>query len=119
MHLAPRGVYDADKQLSGEQILAMKNRFKETPDLIGKVAMHIVDGFAMEAELLECEEPWFDTREEFEEFKSETTRQWNSTLFKLVDLPGEEWPDGVTPPATFAEALKELDAQSERGSNNG
>ena len=119
MKLAVPGIYDADKQLNDEQIIALKTRLKDSSEIIRKVTAHIVNGLVTEAEFLEGDDPWFDNQEEFDDYKFRTLRGWNRLADMLIELPGAEWPKGVTPPATFAEALKELDSQVQQGESNG
>jgi hypothetical protein len=112
--LSAPGVYDPDKQLNDEQVVALKKRFQDSPELVGQVAVHIVEGLLPDSEL-DAEDPWFESKDELDTFKAGVFRTWETGLGQLIELPGAEWPEGVTPPATFAEALKELDAQAAQG----
>jgi hypothetical protein len=116
--LSAPGVYDPDKQLDSEQVVAMKKRFRDSPELIGRAAVHIVDGLMADRVELN-DDPLFDTEEELETFKEDTSKRWADTLGLVVQLPGADWPDRMTPPATFAEALKEMDAETVKGNENG
>lgn len=108
--LKPAGVYDAELQLTDEQVIEMKQRFRREPELIGSVAVHIVDRLLPPSEL-DGDDPWFESVEELEEFKTDTAIGWAELLEQVVVLPGSEWPEHVTPPATFALALEELETQ--------
>lgn len=118
MTLSAPGVYDADKQLDSEQVVAMKKRFRDSPALIGRAAVHIVEEL-MAAYQRADPDPLFDTDEELTTFKEDTSKRWADTLAMVVELPGADWPDRMTPPATFSEALKEMDAETVKGNENG
>lgn len=134
MTLAAPGIYDPEKQLSPHEVIVLKGRFKaedSAPDsLAGKVCAHIAtllmtSGFsehatredaqiALEDEDLQPligEGGMFADEREFGKTVVGVAVGWYACLKMALELPEAEWPAGMSPPATFAEALKEIDAE--------
>lgn len=127
VRLSAPGVYDPEKQLSPDGIVALKNKLNNDEpwrELRSAVCTHIVMGMLADEwrqEQEEREQPatsgeedtsyLCETAEDFARRVGELSAQWALGLQKAIALPGSEWPEGMTPPATYAEALKEVEAR--------
>lgn len=100
----------SESQLDERQVIELKARFRDNPELIADVTAHIVDGFM--AELLREEEPWFKNEADLQLFVDGNRRVWARALNEVIEIPGADWPGGLTPPSTFAEALEAVQADA-------
>src|ERR1700712_1152084 len=97
----------SEQQLDNKQIAELKSRFRQNPELIEKVASRIVTALVDRDK-----EEWFEGEEDLRDFAATTTRSWVHGLSTIIELPDSEWPQGATPPDTFAKALNEIDEQT-------
>lgn len=119
--LSAPGVYDPELQLNGDQVIAMKGLFQDRgsggENLQHMVVAEIVTGMLVEDSLADDEDSLFYDEEEAELLRNpkvvEMIQQaaylgshWHQGLIEGIALPGSEWPEYTTPPATFAEPLK-------------
>lgn len=128
------GVYDPEKQPTPEEIVAMKAEFNRS-DIIDnsapKVCTRIVLGMltttdksdpffdeetAIEAGIIDDEgapvyfERGYDNVFDLAGHVGYLSGHWTQDLIQACALPGTEWPEHMTPPATFTEELKEVKA---------
>lgn len=112
----PYGVYDPEKQLSPEQVIELKSRFKEDS---GILAAEVCAKIALPT----VKDTPFDKGKERDQFAKSVgfaAAHWMWCLEQALDLPEAEWPDYISPPATFSEALNEvLEEYEERQKLNG
>ncbi len=119
------GVYDADKQLTSQQIVDMKELFKNERGL-GSLACQVVariTGRLIVETTFDEEGTALENSDQDEPIEGATVgdiqhlihrsvslgASWQEGLSEAIGLPGDEWPVGMTPPATFAEELKSED----------
>lgn len=128
--LAPPGVYDAEKQLTSQQIIDMKQLFKNDRGGLDTFASRSVARIALRL-VMRHQFPRPDNNDEYltlEELESADPKEpiedmnigdlleivdeaaglaasWQEGLDEAINLPGDEWPEGMTPPATFVEPL--------------
>ena len=122
--MAAAGVYDSEKQLTSEQIIELKDRLRVDHGLRVKVCGHLALTL-MEPHYVYTDESLGED-EERKLFQS-TVSYAGATgasiailLEEALALDDGEWPEYITPPATFAEAIKELEAMRPvRGSVDG
>ena len=117
------GEYDPEKQLTPGQIIEMKDRLNNRHSLLPEVCTHIVMNMLLESERetqmdrerVEANNGSFatnieyETREDFAGHVGYLSALWAQGLQRAISLPGSEWPVSMTPPATFAEAIKDME----------
>lgn len=122
--LAAPGVYDPELQLNSHQIVTMKQLFLDRArggDMLQNIVItELITDIQVKEELeLQKEEggnPFVDN-ETLELLKNPKVVElmgraaslagnWQQDLMEAICLPGDEWPEDMTPPATFAEPLK-------------
>ena len=124
--LLPAGINDPEKQLSDDEIIAFKAKIQEAdPWLIGRIATHIVTKTRKEDyehDVVEAkakgevvlpfigENGEFPTPDSYAKWVGHLSVDWALCLREAVDLPGADWPEHRATAATFAEALKEVEA---------
>jgi hypothetical protein len=120
--LAPHGEYDPEKQLTPEQIIALKESMRSSYTLLPEVCTHIVMKMLLEkeeevqAQKAEVEasggslisNTLYETREDFAQHVGVLSAAWAQSLQIAISLPGSEWPEGMSPPATYAAAIEEM-----------
>ena len=115
------GVYDDELQLSDAQVIAFKELLrKDNPlsasPLQATIVSNIIEGLMSdgtgdpeEQELLEN-----PLVVRMMGYTARLASLWQASLSYAISLPGAEWPMGMTPPATFSEAMKTPDILSGR-----
>jgi hypothetical protein len=129
------GVYDPEKQPMPEEIMAMKVEFNRddildnaAPKVCTRIVLDMLtttdktDPFfdedtAIEAGITDAEgapvyfEHGYDNVFDLAEHVGYLAGHWTQGLTQACALPGVEWPEGMTPPATFTEGLREVKAE--------
>jgi hypothetical protein len=126
------GINDSSQQLSPEQIVALKDRLRHDRPLLAQVAAQIATNMLAG----ECV-PWSQIDvlhgegEDAVEFIGEdgaypdehafgrnvggVAVHWGLHLYTAVQLPNDSWPVGYATPATFADALRQVDTLNALG----
>jgi len=140
--VAPYGVYDAEKQLNSQQIIDMKQLFKNehghpgsfASRIVARIALDLTMGSAFlrpdnEDEYLELEDfEAMDPEEPIEGMSvgdllelvgraASIAASWQEGLDVEIALPGDAWHEGRTPPATFAQGLLSEELRRVKASN--
>lgn len=130
--VGPYGVYDPEKQPTEEEIIAMKAEFNRV-GVLDNAAPHVCAQIVLGMlTTTDTSDPFFNSKTAIEagitddagapvyftrNYKTPfdlainagyLTGYWTQGLTRACALPGAEWPEGMTPPATFAEGLREF-----------
>ena len=112
--LAARGIYDEDKQLNNEQVVAFKALMQDK--LIGEILQREVVVKLVEDAIAEM-----PSDDHVELLKNPKVVQlmaqaaflavnYQQVLIHAINEPDAQWPEGYTPPATFVDALRSDEA---------
>lgn len=128
------GVYDPEKQPTAEEIVAMKAEFNRN-DIIDTAAPKVCTSIVLDMlTSTDKSDPFFsedaieagvaddqgqqvyfargyDSVYDLAENVGRLAGHWTQGLMRACALPGAEWPEYTTPPATFTEKLKEVKAE--------
>lgn len=133
--LGAYGVYDPEKQPTPEEVIAMKAEFNRN-DILDNAAPKVCTRIVLDMlTTTDKSDPFFDEETAIEagvtddaglpvyfehgydnvfdlaEHVGNLAGHWTQGLTQACALPGVEWPQGMTPPATFTEELKEVKAE--------
>ncbi len=128
--LGAPGIYELDKQPTPDEVIAMKaelNRFgidNAVPEVCARIVLDMLvttdtsDRFfkasnAIPAGIVDAEGApvyfsGYDTVFDLTKQASYVAGHWAQSLTQACALPGDEWPEGMTPPSTFTEVLKKV-----------
>jgi len=126
------GINAPDRQLSPEQIVALKNRLRDDRSLLGQVAAQIatnmlagdcvpwsqidvLHGEGEDAVEFIGEDGAYPDEHAFGRNVGGVAVHWGIHLYTAVQLPGDSWPVGYATPATFDEALRQVDTLNAHG----
>ncbi|GEM_PF-3928479 len=122
--LAPLNEDDPER-LTDEQIIALKERLKKNDWLAGDICSYIALKFRSDHESLpatfankrlettvdEGINMPFDSAPQYAYKVAQlAVSGWFRPLMRALELPDAQWPAGMTPPLTFAMAMRELEA---------
>jgi hypothetical protein len=134
--IPPLGVYGSEKQLSILEMVQLKSVLGEDPILAAKVCVHLAVVHICEAQQIARKasaehKNWIGrlgvtmgvvrtsgdlTKREFQEKVNMMSAVYGMSLQQALHVPEVTgWPSDATPPATYAEALREISAQNRRG----
>lgn len=128
--LGAPGVYELDKQPTPDEVIAMKaefNRFgidNAVPEVCARIvldmlvtidtdsrffkASNTIPAGIVDAEGAPVYFSGYDTVFDLTKQASYVAGHWAQSLTQACALPGDQWPEGMTPPATFTEVLKKV-----------
>jgi len=127
----PLGVYDPDKQLSNQQVAELKETFRTDMLLAAETCAYLAVQAVLQFEEDDQEEalkesgwltrigvslgfiemPGTMEKDRYAYRAAIHSAGYNDVLAQAIGMPEGEWPFDATPPATFAEALREVQQQ--------